>query len=177
MSTITVTAFRKQILSQPLDNLKAIDQCWRTVIGIGVVPACIALYFRLTIPETPRYTMDIERNIKQASQDVDTYLSSGTYAVDPQHSERAALPEASWSDFFSHFSKWGNFRVLLGTMYNWFALDIAFYGLGLNSAIILKTIGFGSYSGDKHAPMGLQMYQTLRERAPPAMAPSYFLTP
>jgi PHS family inorganic phosphate transporter-like MFS transporter len=45
-------------------------------------PCAIALYFRLTIPGTPRYTMDIERNIKRASQDVDTYLTTGTYVVD-----------------------------------------------------------------------------------------------
>lgn len=35
-------------------------------------------------------------------------------------------------------------KVLIGTSYSWFALDIAFYGLGLNSSIILQTIGFGT---------------------------------
>lgn len=32
---------------------EAVDKMWRTVIGFGAVPACIALYYRLTIPETP----------------------------------------------------------------------------------------------------------------------------
>jgi len=32
----------------------------------------------------------------------------------------------------------------LGTSWSWFALDIAFYGLGLNSSIILTAIGFGT---------------------------------
>jgi PHS family inorganic phosphate transporter-like MFS transporter len=32
----------------------------------------------------------------------------------------------------------------LGTAYSWFALDIAFYGLGLNSSIVLTTICFGN---------------------------------
>lgn len=31
----------------------AVDKMWRTLIGFGAVPACIALYYRLTIPETP----------------------------------------------------------------------------------------------------------------------------
>ena len=31
----------------------AVDRMWRALIGIGIVPACIALYYRLTIPETP----------------------------------------------------------------------------------------------------------------------------
>jgi len=44
----------------------------------------------------------------------------------------------------AHFSKWENLKVLIGTSYSWFALDIAFYGLGLNSSIILQAIGFGT---------------------------------
>ena len=125
--------------------MKPVDQCWRLVIGLGCVPAAAALYFRLTIPETPRYTMDIERNIKQASQDVDTYLTTGTYIVDPIHNnEWAELPKASWADFKAHFGQWKNGKVLFGTAWSWFALDIAFYGLGLNSSTILTTIGFGT---------------------------------
>ncbi|OCF55548.1 phosphate:H+ symporter [Kwoniella mangroviensis CBS 10435] len=145
VSVICISAFKSQIHSQPLTDMKAVDQVWRLIIGIGCVPACVALYFRLTIPETPRYTMDIERNIKQASQDVDTYLTSGTYVNDPIHNnERAELPKASWPDFIRYFGQWQNGKVLLGTAWSWFALDIAFYGLGLNSTTILTTIGFGS---------------------------------
>jgi len=165
VAVIAVAGFKKSILAQPVDNLKAIDQCWRTLIGVGCVPACIALYFRLTIPETPRYTMDIERNIKQASQDVDTYLTTGTYVVDPvRNHERAELPKASWSDFIRHFSKWENGKVLFGTAYTWFALDIAFYGLGLNSSKILTTIGFGSYKNPNKSAQ-VNMYQTLHNTA------------
>ncbi|TYJ57575.1 phosphate:H+ symporter [Cryptococcus floricola] len=145
VSVIVVSAYKSSIHSEPLTDLRAVDQSWRLIIGIGCVPAVIALYFRLTIPETPRYTMDIERNIKQASQDVDTYLTTGEYVVDPIHNnERAEVPKASWKDFCRHFGKWENGKVLLGTSWSWFALDIAFYGLGLNSSTILTTIGFGS---------------------------------
>ena len=31
----------------------AVDKMWRIIIGFGAVPGCIALYYRLTIPETP----------------------------------------------------------------------------------------------------------------------------
>ncbi|KIS01448.1 phosphate:H+ symporter [Cryptococcus deuterogattii 2001/935-1] len=145
VAVIVVAAYKSSIKSQPLDDLKAVDQAWRLIIGIGCVPAVIALYFRLTIPETPRYTMDVERNIKQASQDVDAYIATGEYVVDSvQINDRAELPKASWSDFARHFGQWKNGKVLLGTAWSWFALDIAFYGLGLNSSTILSTIGFGS---------------------------------
>nr|ODN89126.1 phosphate:H+ symporter [Cryptococcus depauperatus CBS 7841] len=160
VAVIVVAAYKDSIHSESLDNLRAVDQCWRLIVGIGCVPACIALYFRLTIPETPRYTMDIERNIKQASQDVDTYLTSGQYVVDPIHNnERAVVPKASWSDFTSYFGQWKNGKVLFGAAWSWFALDIAFYGLGLNSSVILTTIGFGSST--KLPTKQENIYQTL----------------
>jgi PHS family inorganic phosphate transporter-like MFS transporter len=129
VSLVVLVAFKGQIESQPVNHAKAIDQSWRLIIGIGMIPAAVALYFRLTIPETPRYTMDVERNIKQGSQDVDTYLTTGTYVVDPIHNnERAEVPKASWADFARHFRQWKNFKVLFGAAWSWFALDIAFYG-------------------------------------------------
>ncbi|KAL0252688.1 phosphate:H+ symporter [Cryptococcus tetragattii IND107] len=160
VAVIVVAAYKSSIKSQPLDDLKAVDQAWRLIIGIGCVPAVIALYFRLTIPETPRYTMDVERNIKQASQDVDAYIATGEYVADSvQINDRAEVPKASWSDFARHFGQWKNGKVLLGTAWSWFALDIAFYGLGLNSSTILSTIGFGSST--KLPTKQENIYQTL----------------
>jgi PHS family inorganic phosphate transporter-like MFS transporter len=62
----------------------AVDKMWRALIGIGVVPACIALYYRLTIPETPRYTFDVARDVEKANADVHQYTSGkhGNGAVD-----------------------------------------------------------------------------------------------
>lgn len=45
----------------------AVDKMWRVIIGFGAVPACIALYYRLTIPETPRYTFDVARECRESS--------------------------------------------------------------------------------------------------------------
>ncbi|TFK88822.1 inorganic phosphate transporter [Polyporus arcularius HHB13444] len=163
-SFIIVSAYRHSFLHDPpLDVLRSLDQIWRLIIGLGCVPAAVAIYFRLTIPETPRFTMDIERNIKQASSDVDTLLSrEDTYTVDPDAlTQRVQARQATRHDFRSYFSKWENLKVLIGTSYSWFALDIAFYGLGLNSSIILTAIGFGSPSKDGAAP-GAVVYQSLR---------------
>jgi PHS family inorganic phosphate transporter-like MFS transporter len=131
------------------------------LIGLGCVPGAVALYFRLTIPETPRFTMDIERNVDQATTDIDNVLSGQEKQLDEDaHIQRIQVPRASWSDFAAHFGQLKNFKLLFGAAYSWFALDvrlklllfsvrsspspqIAFYGLGLNSSIILTTIGFG----------------------------------
>ncbi len=36
---------------------------WSQLIGLGAVFGVVALYFRLTISKTSRFTMDIERNL------------------------------------------------------------------------------------------------------------------
>jgi len=48
------------------------------------------------------------------------------------------------ADFRRYYGQWKHFKVLFGCAYSWFALDVAYYGLGLNSAVILDKIGFGN---------------------------------
>jgi hypothetical protein len=69
---------------------------------------------------------------------------------------RTTMPKASWADFRRHFGQWKNFKVLFGAAWSWFALDIAFYGLGLNSATILQTIGFGPAAASNNPSATLQ---------------------
>lgn len=133
------------------DCALAVDKMWRIVIGFGAVPGCIALYYRLTIPETPRYTFDVARDVVQAGSDIKAYVA-GVPEANPDKVARAEamvstssqleIPKASTRDFFSHYMKWKNGKVLLGTAGSWFLLDVAFYGLGLNNSIILKQIGY-----------------------------------
>ncbi|GAA5975442.1 hypothetical protein JCM11641_004265 [Rhodosporidiobolus odoratus] len=145
VAIVTLSAFKSSILNDPADYPHHVDFVWRLLIGLGAVPGAVALYFRLTLPETPRFTMDIERDVKAAVSDVDAFLSTGHYVHDNQVSQQAELtaPKASLKDFCAYFGQWKNGKVLLGTAYSWFALDVAFYGLGLNSSIILSAIGYG----------------------------------
>ncbi|THV02791.1 inorganic phosphate transporter [Dendrothele bispora CBS 962.96] len=145
VALIVTAAYKNSILNDTTANHAPVDFMWRILIGLGCVPGCIALYFRLTIPETPRFTMDIERNIQQASKDIEGILTVGKSNVDPDAVvQRVEAPRATLADFIAYFSRWENLKVLIGTSWSWFALDIAFYGLGLNSSIILETIGFGN---------------------------------
>ncbi|SCV02020.1 LAMI_0G15236g1_1 [Lachancea mirantina] len=138
--------------------MKACDQMWRILIGLGCVPGVVALYFRLTIPESPRYTLDVVNGINQAAADTSKFVSGehGSADVDEvARLERAPTaveqyevtpPKASFKDFNRHFSQWKYGKILVGTAFSWFALDVAFYGLGLNTAVILQTIGYASSS-------------------------------
>ncbi|KAI8380552.1 phosphate:H+ symporter [Choanephora cucurbitarum] len=125
-----------------------LDYVWRIVIGLGAVPGLCALYYRLTIPETPRYTMDIENKFEQGLSDARAFVETGAKSGDykahatQEEEDEPAIPKASWSDFVRHFSQWKNGKILFGTAYSWFALDVAWYGLGLNNSIILQNIGF-----------------------------------
>ncbi|KAI0366262.1 inorganic phosphate transporter [Pilatotrama ljubarskyi] len=161
-SFIIVSAYKHSFLNDtPSGVLLSLDQIWRLIIGLGCIPGAVALYFRLTIPETPRFTIDIERNIRQAGRDLSVILvESEGYTVDPDAvDQRVIAREATAHDFRSYFGKWENLKILIGTAYSWFALDIAFYGLGLNSSLILGAIGFGSPK--KGLAPAAEIYQNL----------------
>jgi PHS family inorganic phosphate transporter-like MFS transporter len=44
------------------------DSVWRCVIGVGAFPALIAIALRFTIPETPRYLLDVREDLPAAAQ-------------------------------------------------------------------------------------------------------------
>jgi MFS transporter, PHS family, inorganic phosphate transporter len=75
--------------------------------------------------------MDIERNVKQACRNIEAVLSAngvapGVWHVDREASkERTNAPRASIRDFKQYFGQWKNARVLVGTAYSWFALDVS----------------------------------------------------
>lgn len=62
---------------------RAIDRLWRLVVGIGIIPAVIALAFRFTIPESPRYTLDILQNTQSTLEDTAHYF--GAPELNPEH--------------------------------------------------------------------------------------------
>jgi PHS family inorganic phosphate transporter-like MFS transporter len=132
---------------------------WRIIIGFGAVPGCIALYYRLTIPETPRYTFDVARDIVKGGSDAKAYLAGNAQGVPDEvervkvmqeDAEQLEIPQASWRDFMNHYGKWKNAKVLIGTAGSWFFLDVAFYGVSLNNSVILKQIGFAGGSNVYH---------------------------
>ncbi len=125
MSLIVTAAYKDAILRDTPPNYNHVDFVWRLLIGIGCVPAVIALYFRLTIPETPRFTMDIERNIRQASADISNVLTGKSAESSDAVIQRVEAPKASWSDFLEYFGQWKNGKILIGTAYSWFALDVS----------------------------------------------------
>jgi MFS transporter, PHS family, inorganic phosphate transporter len=135
------------------DCALAADKMWRIITGFGALPGCLALYYRITIPETPRYTFDVARDILKAERDVTAYMDGkrGPSSTADElmrvsnmytHTNDLRIPRPSFADFRQHFGEWRNGKLLLGTSLSWFFLDIGFYGLGLNNGAVLQTLGF-----------------------------------
>jgi PHS family inorganic phosphate transporter-like MFS transporter len=92
LSLAAVEAYRPWIeqklhYCKPQDDecFRAIDRLWRLVVGIGIIPAVIALAFRFTIPESPRYTLDILQHPQKTFQDTIDF-----YPVPERHPEQGA---------------------------------------------------------------------------------------
>ncbi|KAI0509274.1 major facilitator superfamily domain-containing protein [Xylaria bambusicola] len=122
------------------DCQTAADRCWRIIID-----------YRITIPETPRYTFEVAKDVEKAAADIKAYMANQSEGeVDEIKQARMkkvaapalAIPAASWRDAYGYFSQWKNGKVLIGTTLSWFFLDFAFYGLGLNNQVILSAIGY-----------------------------------
>ncbi|KAI4782785.1 inorganic phosphate transporter [Aureobasidium sp. EXF-3400] len=146
---------------------QTLDVIWRLILGLGAVPAAASLWFRLTIIESPRYTVDIVRDDHQAAVDVDRYFYSGDHfstesrdsfqqdhedefqaeGLNPivplsvmESDEMSQPPQASWADIKEYFWHQGNYRTLVATSLTWLSLDLAFYGLGMNDYTTLEKI-------------------------------------
>lgn len=157
ISLIVTAGFKESLLTSKTyadcDGVcgEAVDKMWRVIIGFGAVPGCIALYYRLTIPETPRYTFDVSRDIVKAGSDVKAYLSSKPEGIPDEinrvqvmreSAPQLEVPKASFRDFCAHYGQWRYGKVLIGTAASWFFLDVAYYGVSLNNSTILSTIGY-----------------------------------
>ena len=104
---------------------------WRLMLGLGAVPAASVIYLRRTLKETPRYLLDVKQNVAEAVSVVADLTGAG------ERTEAAAANRIS-----GNRSIWTarNLVRLLGTCGSWFLIDVAFYGNGVSSQLILKAL-------------------------------------
>ncbi|CAG9988246.1 unnamed protein product, partial [Clonostachys byssicola] len=125
-----------------------VDSIWRWIIGVGAIPAVVAIYFRFQIKDPGLYDLDVRdrgqiaventqnlyrENLRELQQNA---TASGTrlHRVD-------SLPvQLTLPDMRDYFWNQGNWRLLAGTSACWFLLDVAFYGLGIGSPQILANV-------------------------------------
>ncbi|CAO3628967.1 unnamed protein product [Mucor fragilis] len=143
--TIILLAIFKEAIIADVMNL---DYVWRLCIGLGAVPAVATVYLRFTMPESPRYALNVKHDIEEAAAAAAVKGEQLQEAHVEAERERTVHGDEKkrdhWAEFRAYFGQWKHLKVLLGTSLSWFLLDIAFYGLGLNNSAILSAIGFAN---------------------------------
>ncbi len=79
VSLVVVAASRSQ---GDADLIRTVDIMWRWVVGIGVVPGIVALFFRFAIPETPRFLLEIEDDPVKAEFDASNLWGESSMNVE-----------------------------------------------------------------------------------------------
>ncbi|KAJ2500530.1 hypothetical protein GGH96_002678 [Coemansia sp. RSA 1972] len=141
-----------------------LDYVWRIIIGVGCIPGVATLYWRLTMADSARF-QNISANTRASSMvstrtDEEKLLAAETHNTNSiSESNNEVVQSSQLMDnnrpghaktFGQYFSEWRHLKVLLGTSIAWFALDVAFYGINLNSAVVIDAIGFaGNLRQDK----------------------------
>lgn len=146
--TLILLAIFKEAINADVMNL---DYVWRLCIGLGAIPAVATVYLRFTMPESPRYALNVKHDIEEAAASAAVKGEQLQEAHVNAERERTVIPGEEkkrdhWAEFRAYFRQWKHLKVLLGTSLSWFFLDIAFYGLGLNNSYVLAAIGFTNKS-------------------------------
>ncbi|WP_304986072.1 MFS transporter [Coxiella-like endosymbiont] len=101
---------------------------WRILLAFGALPAASVFYLRRKIAETPRFLLS-----KQIPLEVSRIVSDlAGHTNEIRVTAAVPIPEKLFS------SKW--LKCLLGTAGAWFLLDIALYGNGVSSVLIMNAI-------------------------------------
>ncbi|CAE6508139.1 unnamed protein product [Rhizoctonia solani] len=131
-----------------------IDAVWRIVVGLSLIPAFGTLYQRLTLPESTRFNKTRNTEADEAQKETDPENEKEgelkKAAVDTSSSEQSSVQaevadvkkKAHIHEFLKYMSEWRHAKLLIGTSLSWFLVDIAFYGINLNTSVVLQQIGF-----------------------------------
>ncbi len=109
------------------------DVAWRLMLGLGALPAAAVIYFRRTMPESPRYVAQVRGDAEGAARATEQY-SGGVVRVKARQETAVRL---SFTEFITNPR---NLLMLLGTAGTWFVFDYAYYGNTISTGLILKDV-------------------------------------
>lgn len=119
------------------------QECWRLMLTAGAIPAGIVLLFRITVPESIRWCLRQGR-IAEAVQILNDVIPGKNKEIEAAAAlerQKESSPQASityWALFSRRYIK----RTILASI-PWFLMDIATYGVGLFTPLILADMAFG----------------------------------
>jgi MFS family permease len=120
------------------------QDCWRLMLVAGAIPAGIVLLLRISVPESPRWLLD-KGNIDEAVKVLARLLPgqekelASAAAMEERQAESTKGKLTYWALFSPRYIR----RTVLATV-PWFLMDIATYGVGLFTPLILATMFIGA---------------------------------
>jgi len=147
------------LLGQRNSTNVSMDKVWRIVSSVGAIPAVVAIIFRFTITDPGRYTLDVQNEGERAVSDTDSHFGRMSHESllemqqmhqEPIPQDEPLPPQFTIDGIMQYFYVEGNWRYLAGCCFCWFALDIAFFGLGMNNPKTLSVIWEQASTGPMH---------------------------
>lgn len=118
-----------------IECARTVDRAWRLVAGLGTVPAVVALVFRLTIPESVYYILDIKNDSNEAMHAKDYFGSSENLGRGAQDSPIVdGLEQTSKATVSGH-------HVVTGPQLPQPALQSNFHGRGQSHDSATNSVG------------------------------------
>lgn len=119
-------------------------------MGVSLIPAFGTLYQRLTLPESTRFSKTRKTEADEAQKEAEKEKELQKANIDTSSSEQSSVQaevsglkkKAHIHEFLEYMSEWRHAKLLIGTALSWFLVDIAFYGINLNTSVVLQQIGF-----------------------------------
>ncbi|KIY98746.1 Inorganic phosphate transporter 1-6 [Monoraphidium neglectum] len=145
VAVIVVVAFQSAIDSCTAgEACMPLDHAWRIIVAIGVIPAIATYYLRTRLPETPRFTAHVEKDLTKAEADmVSVFNNTDEFRKLEKKTDVATDNDAiTFRDFKNFLSIRRNAMWLFGTCSTWFLLDIAYYCQNLFTPKVVGDIGY-----------------------------------
>jgi PHS family inorganic phosphate transporter-like MFS transporter len=160
LGTVTGYIAALALLETPLSH----DYVWRIILALGAVPAAAVIYFRRRMPESPRYTAQVEGDEAKAAKDITRYSEGVIVASGSGNTRKNRL------SLWQFLSNKKYLLYLLGTAGTWFVFDYAYYGNSVSAPLILTSV-LGK-SGAKALPEALALQLIIFSVA---AVPGYYL--
>ncbi len=106
---------------------------WRTMLGLGAVPAAAVIYLRRRMPESPRYQVQVQGLGEEAARQLASFTGG-------QVSGNGADPGGFQLGLRAFLTNRKYLIMLAGTAGTWFLLDYAYYGNTISTPQILGLI-------------------------------------
>ena len=80
--------------TQTAECISNLDSVWRWVVGLGAAPAALAISFRLSIPQSPRFLMDNKKQVDKAVRNTAEYYGTPEVPFEVQMAQATPFHES-----------------------------------------------------------------------------------